>query len=136
MAKSPRQMKRDSDDIRRVQDAICRRVASGEALPSICRDETLPDVATVFEWLADGRRAAFRDRLRHAQAVRRDMLAEQILDIADGVAGGDDGTDPEKSSSLDRDQLQLAKVVIGVGTAITGLLWFLWVNFGQWIIRR
>ncbi len=41
---------------------ICRRLAEGETLRAICRDTAMPDKATVLRWLADKKRADFRDQ--------------------------------------------------------------------------
>lgn len=34
---------------------ICRRIAAGESLRHICRDDDMPDRTTVRDWIVDGR---------------------------------------------------------------------------------
>ena len=41
---------------------ICERLAEGETLRSICRDDKMPDKATVLRWLGDKAKTDFRDQ--------------------------------------------------------------------------
>ncbi|PCK86353.1 terminase small subunit protein [Rhizobium sophoriradicis] len=67
-----------------LADIICERIADGESLRSICRDEAMPDKATVFRWLAsDDDFATKYVRAREAQA---DALVDEMIDIADDGA--------------------------------------------------
>jgi hypothetical protein len=61
--------------------AICERISLGESLRSICRDEKMPAKSTVFEWLSQD--AAFADQYARARESSADVLAEEILEIAD-----------------------------------------------------
>ena len=49
-------------------DEICRRLAVGESLRSICRDDAMPGRQTVADWLA--RDHKFFDRYTNARLVR------------------------------------------------------------------
>lgn len=60
---------------------ICGRIAAGESLVSICRDEDMPDVVTVYRWIAANE--SFRNMYARARDDQADTLADQILDIAD-----------------------------------------------------
>jgi hypothetical protein len=60
---------------------ICARLASGEPLTKICRDEDKPDISTVYRWLAANE--AFRDMYAHAREDQADTLADEIQSIAD-----------------------------------------------------
>jgi hypothetical protein len=44
---------------------ICERLASGESLAAICRDERMPSRKVVHEWIADDR-DGFRDKYARA----------------------------------------------------------------------
>jgi hypothetical protein len=74
-------MPRASEFTQEIADLICERIADGESLRSICKDEALPSTVTVFKWLN-----AFPDfasqytRAREAQA---DALVDEILEIVD-----------------------------------------------------
>ncbi|UXO93987.1 terminase small subunit [Pseudanabaena phage Pan3] len=62
-------------------DAICERIADGESLRSICRDEEMPSTSTVCKWL--GKSADFAEQYARARELQADALFDDILDIAD-----------------------------------------------------
>lgn len=64
-----------------VTSAICARLVEGESLRSICRDEEMPSLATVFNWLA--RHSEFVDQYARAREEQAETLAAEIIDIAD-----------------------------------------------------
>jgi len=64
-----------------LADKICSRLAEGESLRSVCRDDGMPDKSTVFRWLRE--QEGFRDQYAHAKAESADAMVEDILDIAD-----------------------------------------------------
>lgn len=61
--------------------AICARMGEGESLRSICRDENMPALSTVFRWLAADR--GFQEQYARAMDARATLLAEEILEISD-----------------------------------------------------
>ena len=60
---------------------ICARLAEGQSLRAICRDETMPDARTVFRWLEVDE--DFRQQYARAREAQADALADEIVDIAD-----------------------------------------------------
>ena len=60
---------------------ICARIVDGASLRTICSSEDMPDVRTVYRWLA------INEDFRHQYALARedqaDTLADEIIDIAD-----------------------------------------------------
>lgn len=63
--------------------AICERLAAGESLRAICRDEGMPSQRVVFEWLAaDG---AFAQQYARARSQGLDEVAQEIIEISDEV---------------------------------------------------
>jgi len=62
-------------------DAICERLADGESLRSICRDEQMPSTSTVCKWLS--KNAAFAEQYTRARELQADALFDDILEIAD-----------------------------------------------------
>lgn len=64
-----------------IADAICGRLASGEPLTRVCRDEGMPSPATVYNWLAAD--ATFLDKYARARESQADTLADEIVRIAD-----------------------------------------------------
>jgi hypothetical protein len=64
-----------------LADAICARLAMGESLRSVCRDESMPAAATIFKWMReiDG----FLKQYETAKAESADAMSEDCLDISD-----------------------------------------------------
>jgi len=62
-------------------DIICERIASGESLLAICRDEGMPGQSTVFQWLS--RHKEFAEKYARARETQADAIFDEILDIAD-----------------------------------------------------
>lgn len=64
-----------------LADRICARLAEGESLRAICRDDGMPCASTVFAWLdAD---EFFRSKYARAREVQAEMLADELREIAD-----------------------------------------------------
>ena len=61
---------------------ICNRLANGESLRAICRDEKMPDRSTVIEWANDPKHP-FSDQYARAREVAYLEMADELLEIAD-----------------------------------------------------
>lgn len=72
---------RPSDYTDELAEEICRRIADGESLRSVCSTEGMPGKATVMRWL--GANEIFRDHYAKAREVQADAIFDEILDIAD-----------------------------------------------------
>ena len=66
-----------------IADKICARLAEGESLRSICRDDEFPNRCEVFRWLADDANTAFRDQYARAKEFGIEALADDITEISD-----------------------------------------------------
>lgn len=64
-----------------VADTICSRLANGESLRAIGKDNNMPDPATVYRWLEANE--AFREQYTRARELQADTLFDETLDIAD-----------------------------------------------------
>ena len=62
---------------------VCARIAAGKSLHAICADSDMPSVETVHGWLADY--PDFATAYARAQRLLAERLAEQVLEIADGL---------------------------------------------------
>lgn len=61
---------------------ICELIASGESLNRICKAvEGMPDKATVFRWMIA--HSEFRDNYARAKEIQAELMAEELLEIAD-----------------------------------------------------
>jgi hypothetical protein len=65
-----------------VGDKVCARLATGESLRSICRDEDMPPESTVREWVIDDREG-FAAQYARSRDIGLDSLADEIVEIAD-----------------------------------------------------
>ena len=74
-----------------LREAIFTGLAEGKTLRVICAPEGMPDRATVYRWLADDRNADFRDQYARARAIGLDLIADEVLEIADAPAGTEGG---------------------------------------------
>ena len=82
-AVSPAKPGRPSKFTEEVACAICARLADGESLRSICQDDDMPGRRTVLDWLDDDANASFRAKYARAREAQADLLAEEIVQIAD-----------------------------------------------------
>lgn len=65
-----------------LADRICARIADGETLRAMCRnDETLPERSTISLWIAT--REDFADQVARAREAAAHVLVEENLEIAD-----------------------------------------------------
>lgn len=72
---------RPSEYSEEVALAVCERIADGESLRSVCRDDAMPAKSTIFKWLSQ--QQAFADQYARAMEARADAMFEDILEIAD-----------------------------------------------------
>lgn len=73
-----RQPGRPSIRSRRIENAICRRIALGEPLRWICKDKAMPARSTVYRWLASDAESA-----RQTESILRAMVAEGLMPDAE-----------------------------------------------------
>lgn len=62
---------------------ICTRLAVGESMRSICRDENMPVLATVMYWLFDGKHPEFLEQYNAARQIQAELYADEINEISD-----------------------------------------------------
>jgi len=72
---------RPSTFTQEIADEICRRLAKGEPLAQICRDDHMPAVRTVSHWKEASE--AFKADFACAREEGFDQIASDCLDIAD-----------------------------------------------------
>lgn len=74
-------MGRPSDYTEKMAVDICARLATGEPLVRICKDGGMPNVVTVYRWLAA--HEDFRNMYARAREDQADTLADEIIAISD-----------------------------------------------------
>lgn len=68
---------------KKLANTICKRIAAGESLLRICRDDGMPHRATVHDWLFDERYKAFHDNYERAVNTRAENMFDELEEIAD-----------------------------------------------------
>lgn len=74
-------MGRPSSYTETIANEICQRIAAGESLRAICRDEGMPSEATVRGWALNTSSPFFTQYAR-AKEICLESLAEEIIEIA------------------------------------------------------
>ena len=81
LAAKGKKMGRPTIFSQQLADTICSRIAEGESLREICKDDDMPERVTIYRWLqADPDFCNHYTRAREDQA---DTLADEIMAIAD-----------------------------------------------------
>jgi hypothetical protein len=75
---------RPSDYSDEIANEICKRLGEHETLREICLDPTMPERATILDWLAHRKdfRAKYRDALEWAAEDRADEVYEILFDTS------------------------------------------------------
>lgn len=94
-----------------ISEEICDRLAKGEPLAVICRDEKMPTDRTVRNWQTSS--AEFSSAIACAREVGFDVIAAECLDIADETSndtkfGGENGETRQANSEwISRSKLRV-----------------------------
>ena len=72
---------RPSSYTEQMANLICIRLAEGESLNKICKEDGMPDKATVFRWL--GAEASFCDKYARARELQAETQFDELIDIVD-----------------------------------------------------
>lgn len=85
-----------------LAEQICQRIAEGEPLRVICRDEGMPAWRTVYDWIEA--EPGFAARIARAREAGHDAIAQQSMDIVD--------SEPERAPDgrIDPASVQLNKL--------------------------
>ncbi len=93
----------------KVAADICTRLAGGESLRAICRDDTMPSFSAVINWLFDGEHEEFVAQYTHAREAQAEVWADEIVSIAD-EATGDTTTDKDGKPVVDHEHIQRSRL--------------------------
>ena len=70
---------------REIDEEICRRLATGESLNSICRTQGFPSAPAVKKWVAEDR-AGFGTRYALARETGYEVLADEVIALSDDTS--------------------------------------------------
>lgn len=82
---------------------ICERLATGETLRAICRDDHMPSWTTVYAWRKV--HAQFSERFTLARELGGDAIAEQALEIADTTRVGERTEESDEGFKVVREDM-------------------------------
>ena len=88
--------------------AIAERIATGEPMAKICRDQGMPHVATVWRWTEDN--PDFAQSIARARALGHDAIAASLREVARGdTSAGSTGDVARDKLIVETDLKLLAK---------------------------
>ncbi len=93
----------------KVAADICTRLAEGESLRAICRDDTMPSLSTVTGWLFDGKHEEFSEQYALAREVQAEVWADEIVSIADD-SSSDVTTDKDGKEIVNHERIQRSRL--------------------------
>ena len=76
-------MGRPPEFTQEIADIICERIAEGESLRSICRDDDMPSCMSVFRWLDN--RPDFVSKYARARVLQSETIADKAVDMIENV---------------------------------------------------
>lgn len=91
---------------------IIERMIDGESLRKICRDDHMPNAATVLKWVATDKFPGFAEQYARAMEARADALFEESFEIVDdGSNDWIETNDPENPGyRLNGEHVQRSKL--------------------------
>lgn len=85
-------MARPTSHSQALADDICTRLAGGESLRAICRDESYPHISTILLWVVQDREG-FSEQYMQAREAAGFAHADRVADIA--LMASEEGIDPQ-----------------------------------------
>lgn len=83
MSDTKRKTGRPTDYTKDMADKICEKIANGRSLRSICAEDGVPPMKTIYRWLEANEE--FRHQYARARDKQADYFAEEIIEIADSA---------------------------------------------------
>lgn len=81
-----------------LADEVCQRIGLGESMRSVCRDEKMPAMSTIFKWLRD--LPPFTEQYTRATEERTESHQELLLEIGDSAIEHAETADPKASGAV------------------------------------
>ena len=91
-------MARPTDYTPELASKICSRLAQGISLRTVCKDDDMPSVVTVFNWFP--KYPEFLNQYACAKQESADAMAEEILDLSDEALPLAQNADPKASNAI------------------------------------
>ena len=62
-------------------DEVCERLAGGESMSAICKDEHIPSITTLFKWMRENE--SFATEYARAREAQAEGYVDKILEITE-----------------------------------------------------
>ena len=93
----------------KIAVALCARLAEGESLRAICKEDAMPALRTVMGWLFDSEHGEFSKQYASAREAQAEGWADEIVSIADD-ATGDVNTDDGGKKTVDHENIERSRL--------------------------
>ena len=116
MAGKPGRSGRRTSYTPQIAATICERLANGESLRSICRDEDMPAPVTVMSWYMS--QPDFAEAYTRARERQADTYADEIISLADECRVGEkteetiDGKGVSTTKTITADMVERTRLQI------------------------
>lgn len=77
----PKPIGRPTIFTKELADQICEQLAMGKSMRTVCRDERMPAMSTIFSWLRTNE--DFLEQYARAKEESADALVDEMIEIAD-----------------------------------------------------
>lgn len=104
---------------------ICARIAGGEPLNRICRDDDMPHRSQVYRWLLDNDKLEFKVMYDVAKDMQADSLVDEILEIADDSSADWKDIETRGGNSIrivDNEAVQRSKLRVDARKWLAGVM--------------
>ena len=68
-----------------LAEKICTRLAGGESLRAICRDDDMPALSSVLLWVVDGKHPEFSAQYAQAREANGQAHGDRVVDLVEDV---------------------------------------------------
>lgn len=89
---------RPSDYTQELADRICHELALGHSMRTVCKEEDMPVMSTVFKWLREYK--GFSEQYARAKEESTDAMNEDLLDLGDEAVRLAQDVDPKASGAV------------------------------------
>lgn len=103
---------RPSEYNQELADRICSQLAMGDSLRTVCKEEDMPSLTTIFNWFR--KYPEFLAQYARAKEESADWMADEVLDISDNGANdwmernyGDESVWVTNGEALQRSKLRV-----------------------------
>ena len=98
MAKKEVKNGRPSEFTQKIADSICNEIATGKSLRTVCKEEDMPSMTTVFNWFS--RYPKFVEQYARACQERTEAQHEELLAFGDEALLEAKSADPKASGAV------------------------------------